>query len=77
MGLYVEVMCDVRADASTPDFRHFCWSDRNDNPQGGTPKEARAEARRQGWKLGRGRAAVCPNCATLTTPPAKEHRHDD
>ncbi len=74
MGLYVEVMCDLRADAPTSDFRHFCWSDRNENPQGPTPAAARAEARRQGWKLGRGRAAVCPNCATLATPTPQGER---
>lgn len=73
MALYVEVMCDVRsAEGQDPrdPFAHFCWSDRNDNPQGGNVADAKAEARRQGWHLGRGRRAVCPNCATLKVSDA-------
>lgn len=66
MGLYVEVMCDEQREGADPrnPLEHFCWSDRNDNPQGVSRQTARAEARRQGWKLGRGNQALCPNCAT-------------
>lgn len=68
MGLYVEVMCDLRKAGSDPKdpLRPLCWSDGNDNPQGGSVRDARFEARRQGWKLGRGRAAVCPGCANAS-----------
>lgn len=64
MGLYVEVMCDALLDGHKPGdiLTHRCISNRSDKPQGRSPKEARAEARRQGWKIGPGNAAVCPGC---------------
>lgn len=64
MGLYVEVMCDVRKMGADPDrpLRALCWSDENDNPQGRSVVEARTEARKQGWKIGPRSAAICPGC---------------
>lgn len=64
MGLFVELMCDLRLEGRAPGncLIARCWSDRNDNPQGGTPGQARAEGRRQGWKVGPGNKAVCPGC---------------
>ena len=66
MGLYVEMMCDVRkawprTDAYRGKLENRCISDRSDNPQGHTIAEARREAKQQGWKLN-GDWACCPNC---------------
>lgn len=72
MGLYVEMMCDARKQGHKPGniLVHLCISDRNDNPQGCTAGEARAEARRQGWKVGPGNAAICPGCLGTEVPNA-------
>ena len=71
MGLYVEVMCDVRREGSDPKdmLSAFCWSDNNNNPQGPTVKDAKAEAKARGWLVGPRRKAVCPNCRKLDPPP--------
>lgn len=63
MGLYVEVMCDVRDE--TPlhagAIRHRCESHENNNPQGRSIRQARAEARKAGWKI-IGGWSCCPPC---------------
>jgi len=64
MGLYVEVMCDLRlsgSDLKNP-LLHRCHSDRNDNPQGVSASDARAQARKAGWLVGPGNKAICPGC---------------
>ena len=63
MGLYVEVCCDIAG----PD----CEGMRGDNPNGRTVEEAKAEAVRVGWTIGRGRKASCPSC--LSSPQANPH----
>lgn len=70
MGLYVEVMCDLRIAGTDPKniLRSLCWSDDNSNPQGRSVGEARAEAKRQGWKLTGRQGAVCPGCAIEPAP---------
>ncbi len=69
MSIYVEIMCNVRHSGRDPEhvLVAFCWTDRNDNAQGVSVADARREARRQGWKVGPGNYAECPNCRTL--PP--------
>lgn len=64
MGLYVEVMCDLKLSGSKPGniLVHKCISDRGDNPQGYSVASARKDARAQGWKVGPGNKAVCPGC---------------
>lgn len=66
MGLYVEVQCDRRKGGIDPldkhNLRARCWSNRNESAQGVNVRHAKAEARAQGWKLGRGNAACCPGC---------------
>ncbi|UTC28089.1 hypothetical protein GURKE_00570 [Brevundimonas phage vB_BpoS-Gurke] len=66
MSLYVEVMCDRRTPSPEDVFGFVCWSDRNDNPRGGSIKTARDEAKRQGWKRIDGED-VCPGCQKHTT----------
>jgi hypothetical protein len=70
MGLYVEVMCDVRDETPLPGnaLDHRCASHRSDNPQGHSIREARQSARKEGWKL-KGGWACCPDC--LDTPAGR------
>lgn len=65
MGLYVEVMCDIRREGQNPKdiLRPICWSDENASPQGPTIAEARKDARNQKWIIGPGARAICPGCA--------------
>ena len=72
MGLYVEVMCDVRLDTGywqdTPPYGYVaCHSATNDNPQGGSIAEARKAARKGGW-LVQGGKTVCPYCRKHQEP---------
>lgn len=71
MGLYVEMMCDLNLKGHKPGdvLVHRCCSDRDDNPQGSSPRAARREARRQGWKVGPGNAAICPGCLDQEQEP--------
>jgi hypothetical protein len=70
VSAYVEIHCDVRKEGRDPKepASAFCWTHRNDNPQGGSIGAAKLEARRQGWKLTAGNRAVCPNCAGDVEP---------
>lgn len=70
MSTYVEVHCDVKKEGRDPasPLHSFCWSDRNDNPQGWSIADAKAEARIQGWKLTKGNRAACPNCRSKLEP---------
>jgi hypothetical protein len=66
MGLYVEVMCDVRKEwPKTAEYagklRARCESYNSDNPQGHTVAEAKKAAKAAGWKV-RGGVTVCPGC---------------
>jgi hypothetical protein len=76
MGLYVEVHCDALKDGREPGniLLSRCWSHRGDNPQGHNVRTAREEARRQGWKLGRGNAAICPGCLSDHSPETAPNR---
>lgn len=67
MGLYVEVQCDARKQGHrlvgpNRSLVARCWSDCGDSAQGVNVVDAKREARRQGWKLGRGNSAICPGC---------------
>lgn len=64
MGLYVEVMCDVRDETplSVGSIHHRCESHENDNPQGHSIGEARRAARKAKWIV-IGNFTCCPNCA--------------
>ncbi len=77
MGYYVEVHCDVRRAGRDPKHQlsAFCWTDRNDNPQGWSIAAARAAAKRAGWKINRNGDAACPNCRKPA--PTKDSNHDD
>lgn len=66
MGLYVEVMCDEMKEwPKTPPYaskiNNRCWSHENANPQGRTVRQARKEAKKQGWTVS-GNYACCPAC---------------
>ncbi len=72
MGLYVEVMCDLRLpwpDGWRGHLVNHCYSDRNNNPQGRTPAEARKTARKQGWLVEASGYCVCPNCRKVPAIP--------
>jgi hypothetical protein len=75
MGLYCEVMCDLRISGTDPrqPLNPLCWSDANNNPQGPNPAAARSAARDEGWTLGRGRKAICPGCAAHTKAQPHDH----
>lgn len=66
MGLYVEVMCDIKKGGIDPihPTLHRCHSLRSDNPQGPSIAAARHAAREAKWKIGPGKKAICPGCLT-------------
>lgn len=72
MGLYVEVMCDVRLDTGywqdRPPYNYVtCHSAANNNPQGTTVASARKAAKKAGW-LVQGSRTVCPYCCKYQGP---------
>jgi len=71
VSLYVEIHCDVRRQGRDPVRRDlpFCFTDSNANPQGWTPKDAKAAARKGGWTIAPHDMAACPNCANEALVP--------
>ena len=75
MGVYVEITCDWNT-ALDDIGRPACQDAMGDQPQGHTVSAARAAAKRQGWRVGPDRAAVCPSCLK-SGPPNRTLSHGE